>query len=63
MLGGFVRSNAYDVHMIMGHISESTLYTPIEFHMCSSPILLAVYEVLEKSEHFLNFQHKWVNQP
>ena len=55
----FVPSNDGDDHMNMAHISETTLDTAKKFHICSSP-LGNVYEVSWKSDHFLNFRHKWV---
>ena len=61
MLGSFVPCNAADVHIIMTHISEKTLYTVIKFQFLflSNPFD-PIYDVLENSEHFLNFRRKWV---
>ena len=53
--------HAADVHMIMAHISETTLYTVMKFNFFPNPFD-PIYEVLDKSEHFLNFQRKWVKQ-
>ena len=61
MLASFVPVFAADYHMVSCHISETTLYTAIKFHIYffSRPFG-NVYEVLKKSEHFLNFRRKWV---
>ena len=42
MLASFAPVFAAGDHMIMAHISETTLYTVIKFHICFSPTILTL---------------------
>ena len=64
MLASFVPVFAGGDHMVTCHISETTLYTAKKFHTCSSHLLTSFWQCIWsfiKTEHFLNFWSKWVN--